>query len=427
MRSRNDPFERQALRCLHRMSRAIAAAPGLHAVCDHLLAEAVRVIPVTKASIMRYDSADRALRIVAARGLAPRIARTARVRVGEGISGKVFASSRPLLVQDIRRMKGVRGRARYRGRSFIAAPMTCVPLTHGRVPVGVMNMADKRDGTPFTARDLELLTTIANHVASYLHLCNLAERVEAARHVERELEIARGIQQGLFPSRRPRMRGCAVAGACWPAARVGGDYYDVFAGRGEGPASVVVADVAGHNIGAALTMAGVRSILRAEISQPLLSAAAIATRLNALLFPDLVRAEQFVSMAIAQYHAADRSLRFCIAGHPPPLLYCAAHKTVSPLAGSDGLLGIESAAGFREHRMQLHRGDVLVIYTDGLVQAKNARGTPFGLARLRRCMARRPRASATGLLGAIARAVRAHCGGRPWLDDVTCLILKVTA
>ncbi|MBI2345490.1 MAG: SpoIIE family protein phosphatase [Deltaproteobacteria bacterium] len=417
-------FEREALRCLHRMSRAIARAPGLTAVCDRLLAEAIRVIPVTKASIMKYDPRDRTLRIVAARGIPQGIARSARVKVGEGISGRVFAASRPLLVRDIRAVRGVHPRRRYRGRSLIATPVTCMPLKVGNLPVGVVNMTDKRDGTPFTKRDLELLTTISNQLAAYLHLCDLADEVAVARRTDAELEMARQIQRGLLPADRPRLRGLDAAGVCLTSARVGGDYYDYFPDPG-GTSAVVIADVAGHNVAAALTMANLRSALRAEAATPYLSCSAVAEQLNALVYPDLARAEQFVSLVYGRYLPETRTLRFCIAGHPPPLLYCRVRRAVAPLGGGDGLIGITQDARFSEHRVQCHLGDLLLLYTDGLVGARDRRGRSFGHLRLQRLLARMAGRSARQGLAGIMAAVRAHTGSTPLDDDITAVLIKI--
>lgn len=420
----NQQFEREALRCLHRMSRAIAGASGLEAVCERLLDEAMRVIPVTKASIMKFDPRDGTLRVVAARGIPRAIARRVRVKIGEGISGGVFAASRPLLVKDVRSFRWIRRRTRYRSRSFIAAPVTCVPLKVGATPIGVINMTDKRDGTPFTARDLELLTTISHQVASYLHLCNLAAEVGLARRTDQELEIARQIQRRLLPERPPRLRGLAAAGACLTSARVGGDYYDFFP-EADGLTGVVIADVAGHNVAAALTMASVRSVLRTEAATPYLSCAAVVERLNQLLYPDLERAEQFVSLVYLQYLPRSMTMRFCIAGHPPPLLYCRKRKVVAPLVGSDTLVGIAPHGRFEEHRVRVHRGDLVFLYTDGLTTARNPRGTGFGLSRLKRLLTTHAGQSARATVATVLRAVRSHAGGEAMADDVTFVALKV--
>lgn len=412
------------MQCLYRMSRAIAAAPGLEAVCDRLLAEAVRVIPVTKASIMKYDPVDKTLRIVAARGIPRAVLHAARVRVGEGISGRVFASSRPLLVKDVRTLTGVRSRRRYRGRSLIAAPVTCVPLRMGTTPVGVINMTDKRDGTPFTPRDLELLTTVANQVASYLHLCDLAAEVATARKTDQELVLAREIQQRLFPARRKRGAGYEMAGACLMSARVGGDYFDYLGGDGMPPA-LVIADISGHNVAAAITMAGVRSALRAEAASPLSSAAEIVERLNRIVYADLVRAEQFVSLVYLQYHARSSFVRWCAAGHPAPLHYRAARRMVALLGPGDGLVGLEAEAHFAEQRLAVARGDCIVLYTDGLVGARDAHARAFGLQRLRLLVARLAHGSPATIVRGVMAAVQRHIGSAVLTDDATVAVLKI--
>lgn len=425
-----DRFDRAALQALHRLSQAMVAAPSLTAVCERILREAVRVIPVARASIMQYDATDGTLRVVASVGIPARVAKSVRVPVGVGVSGHVFASSKPLLVRDVRRFPQASRRKRYRGQSIIAAPVTGAPTTTmplevaGR-PLGVINMTDRRDGRAFTARDLALLQTLANQAAAYMRLCALADEVTRQRQLDQELTIARDIQQGLLPSGPSRFPGITVTGRCWPADRVGGDYFDCFADAAGLP-TVVIADVAGHDVASALTMAGLRSGLRAEMARDGQSLGTVMERVNRQLFADLVRAERFISCLLLRYDRPARVIRYCVAGHPSPLLLKKRGPQVSTLPAADGCpLGVHARAVFTEQVVPVARGDVLVLYTDGLSGARNSGGATFGEARLRRALRAHRHLSPSVLPGAVHQDLRAFTGLHPFDDDVTLVAIRI--
>ncbi|MBI2343256.1 MAG: SpoIIE family protein phosphatase [Deltaproteobacteria bacterium] len=418
-----ETFHRDALAVVQRLSRAIVRAPRLEDVCTQILHEVMRLIPVASASIMQYEPRDRTLRIVAAVGVKAEIARTVRVPVGAGISGQVFASSQPLLVDDVRQVPGASRRRRYRGRSVMVAPVCSVPLTMEGHPLGVINMTDKCDGTPFTPQDLALLQTVADQAAAFMHLCALADEVARARQTAESLTVARDIQQGLLPRGKMHLAGLDVAGRCIPSANVGGDYFDVFPAPRTAP-GVVIADVAGHHLGAALTMATVRALLRAEMAQAETALSTVLAHLNGQLFADLSRAEQFLSMVLVRYHAGTRQLRYASAGHPFPLLVRGGRTRV--LRGAHGgVLGVSREECFPEATVTLQPGDVIVLLTDGVAGVENQRGEAFGEERIRRTVGRCAGQRAMDVMDALERALHVHAGGAAFRDDVTMVVLKV--
>lgn len=416
-------FPQQALAAVHRMSAAIIEAPRLDAVCEQMLDEVVRVIPVSKASILRYDPDTHCLHIVAARGVPRAILRRVAIQPGEGISGRVMASGQPLLVKDIDQMTGLVRRRRYRGRSLISTPVATMPLRVDGRPLGVINMTDKLDGTDFTDQDLQLLSTLANQAAAAMHLCALGEAVAHSRQLDHELALARTMQQALLPRAHQRLPGMEVAGYCRASARVGGDYYDYFHERGADP-GVVVADVAGHNVAAALMMAGFRGYLRTVMGASAQSLGQVLREANRYFYRDLVRVEQFVSCVLVRYRPATRGLQIAVAGHPPPLWYERRRQRVRVLPAGGGLIGVEREANFPEHGVTVASQDVCLLYTDGLIGMRNARGVAWGIARLRRCFSRCARRSPPEIVATIARVLGAFAGKRAPDDDVTLVVIK---
>jgi serine phosphatase RsbU (regulator of sigma subunit)/anti-sigma regulatory factor (Ser/Thr protein kinase) len=417
------PFEEQALAALHRLSRAIVEAPHLEGVCQTLLQELIRIIPVGSASIMQYHADDATLRVVASIGMTREVAQRIRIPVGEGISGRVFTSSQPILIEDVRSHPEASHRRRYQSQSVMAVPVTSLALQVEGQPLGVINMTDKRDGTAFTAQDLALLKTLANQAAAYIHICQLAERVAAGQRLEQEMALAREIQQGFLPQQSMRIPGLKVAGRCLPSAKIGGDYYDFFLEPGDAPGAVI-ADVAGHHVGAALTMAGVRRVLHVEMGREGSSLEAVMRSLNQQLFDDLARAEQFVSAVLVRFARQTHQLEYVVAGHPSPLLWrSGAMQTLQGSAG--GVLGVGREDAFPVAAQSMDPGDLLFLYTDGVTGVEDARGRAFGVERLQRTVDAHAHAGSRAVVAGVEVALRTFANTKSFADDVTMVALQV--
>ncbi|MBI4211623.1 MAG: SpoIIE family protein phosphatase [Deltaproteobacteria bacterium] len=415
--------ENHALDVVHRLTMAIAAASDLDQIYDLVLDCAAQVLHVEKASIMVFDPAIGALRVVAARGMDPELMKTAVVRIGDGISGKVFSSHEPLLIEDIRTSPIGPRPGRYRTNSLMAAPVTCFPLKVGEEPIGVINVTDRADGTPFSRDDLTLLNTIANQAAAYIHLRHLSDQVRAAERLREQIEIARQIQYRLIPTIPPSTEGLEIAGALMTAERVGGDYYDCFKGRTTRP-SFLIADVSGHSIGAAMIMASFRAAVRAQQDSDY-SPQVLIQRVNQIMYEDLYQSEQFISMVYLQYLRSRQMIQFTSAGHPPPLLWRAAEKKIEMLTTDDPLIGIDYQSLFHEKKCVVAPGDVILLYTDGVIEAQNSEGTRFGVECLKELLSRVVHLSAQLIIDAVADEVARFTEPKAPTDDVTLLALKV--
>ncbi len=405
------------------LSQAITRAATPDQVYDLILDEVVRQLGVEKASIMTYDAAIGGLRIAAARGMEPEIVQRAVVRVGEGISGKVFASHEPMLITDITAEGLESKRGRYQTRSLISAPVTCFPLKMGEESLGVINVTDRSDGNAFTHDDLQLLTTLANQAAAFLHISRLSQEREANERLHQQLEIARQIQYRLLPLDAPVIDGLDVAGRLITAERVGGDYYDIFSANKKRP-SFVVADVSGHSIGAALTMAAFRSAIRAQMDAEY-APEMLAQRINGILYEDLYQAEQFISMVYLQYVHSRQLIQYTTAGHPAPIVWRGADGRFDETMTDDPLLGIEPRAVFHQHQMMLSKGDVIFLYTDGVIESANVDGERFGRERLQACIKDAVVGSARQITDVVVETVQAFIDPKTPKDDITALTIKV--
>lgn len=403
------------LAVLHDLSKEIVGALSVEDVCKRILAKTVKTLKVSKASIMKLDSSTKELRIIASIGIPKDIVNSVSVKVGEGISGRVFKSVKPVLIQDIG-ATGYKRRKRYKTRSLMSAPVTSFPMQVRKLPIGVINVTDKKGKGGFTKDDLSLLTTVANQTAAYLYLCDLIEESKKTEMLKREIDLARSIQQNLLPKRVPHIEGFDIAGKCVTAEHVGGDYFDFLVG-GARPPSVVVADVSGHSVGAALTMSAFRSAVRTEGSPAFMSPAIVAERLNAILYDDLCAAEQFISMVYLQILPGREatSIKYTTAGHHPPLIL-RGHSFTNH-ATEDTLLGVERFTEYHDRRVDVQSGDLILLYTDGLLAA-------IGFDKVKNFVRTHQGLSAQKIVEGLCNEAKRQSRNKPPSDDITVVVIK---
>lgn len=239
----------------------------------------------------------------------------------------------------------------------------------------------------------------------------------------RDMELARQIQLSLLPTTPPALPGIELAGSCVPATHVGGDYYDFFK-NDNGVLNLVVADVSGHSFGAALMTAEARSVLRTQIHRYSDTGEVLAS-LNRNLHDDLDQAGLFITLFYVKYDALSRTLFYSNAGHVPPLLFRPAETACRKLDAEGLIIGVRKGETYEARQIGMQGGDVLLLYTDGITEARNAAGDEFGVARLSRCLMEKHTESAQEIIAAIIREVGAFTGTSAMEDDVTMIAMKV--
>ncbi|WP_348758779.1 PAS domain S-box protein [Candidatus Methylocalor cossyra] len=287
----------------------------------------------------------------------------------------------------------------------------------------------RKDGTPFW-NEL-LLSPVRDESGTVTHYIGIQTDVTARRRAEeerRDLEIAKHIQLSLLPKAPLRLRGIEIAGCCVPATHVGGDYFDFF--RSGDNLDVVIADVSGHSVGAALIMAEMRSTLKAEIrrerdEQPH-NAAELLNALNDVMFSDLSGADLFITMFYLRYELGTRRLRYANAGHNRALLLRRNAAECQQLDADGLILGVSRKVAFEEKGLLLERGDSLLLYTDGAVEAQDEHGNFFGLCRLARAFVAHRALPPEALLDRLMEELRQFRGAGTFDDDISMVALKVT-
>ncbi|PID56606.1 hypothetical protein CSB45_10245 [candidate division KSB3 bacterium] len=408
-------------------------------VCDVILKKAIRVIGVDKASVMLYDEKSDRLFIAASSGIALSEDELKRLSIapGEGVSGHVFSSREHKLIENAdqrffqddpssqnqgnqtgRNAHSLRG---YKKQSFLSVPMICTPKQTEEKVMGVINMTDKQSSDMFTSGDLQLVKAIASQAAMSLYNISLIEKVKDAERVKREMEIAQQIQMGLLPAKPPDVPGIELAGRCLPATQVGGDYYDFFLSP-DNKLGLVIADVSGHNVGAALMMAAARSTLRSEVLTEH-SPARILGNTNFVLYDDLTHAELFITMFYAEYDVRTRTLLYSNGGHNHPIVL---RQGKPSFLDTDGMLiGMLETVDFEERSIQLQKGDFVIFYTDGVVEAVNEGGEMFKLHRLCDVLESNWECASHELLDIIYTELERYSGTTLRSDDITVVVLKI--
>jgi sigma-B regulation protein RsbU (phosphoserine phosphatase) len=263
-------------------------------------------------------------------------------------------------------------------------------------------------------------------VTNYIGIQTDVTERRRAEQSRQELEIARNIQLSLLPDAPMNLPTAELAGVCVAASLVGGDYFDFFPAPNS--VDIVIADVSGHNVGAALLMIEVRSTLRAAsrgVAEAPMGPATILRDLNELLFDDLNRAELFITMFYFKYFPDSRILKYANAGHNWALLLRREEATCTPLDAGGLVLGVWREVEFEERSVSLAIGDKLLLYTDGITEAQNEEGTFFGMDRLCGLFAAYREMSPEATIGKLLADLRAFCGEAPLLDDISMVVLRV--
>lgn len=260
----------------------------------------------------------------------------------------------------------------------------------------------------------------------FLLALELADRVT----MKRDLEIARDIQRRLVPAEPPAVPGYDIAFATRPANTVAGDYYDAFlrstisGSAPPGSLLLVVADVAGKGVPAALVMATFQASLRTLALEPA-SLIDLAAGLNAYACHHGVGGQRFITAFLAEIDLSTRMLKFINAGHNPPILRRPSGALERLEAG--GLpFGIKPEVHYESGSATIAPGDLLTIFTDGVVEAENERGEEYGDPRLVELLKAAPEGSAADQLKRLMNSVDGFVRSTRQHDDITCLFLKVT-
>ena len=335
------------------------------------------------------------------------------LRSGKGIVGHVIRTGESVVAADVSRDDHyIQGRIGT--RSEIA-----VPIVSNAEVIGALNLESDRPDA-FSARDADLLAAFAVAAAISIEKSVLHREVIEKPRIEEQLRLAREVQASLLPAQAPVIAGYDIAGLNVPAWDVGGDYFDYFPQR-DGRLGVVIADVSGKGVSAALLMATFRAALRSEVRKyrPI---PAVIEEVNGLLVESM-EPSRFVTAVYGVLDPRAGAFSYMNCGHNPPLLLRASGgREVLPTGRrAIGMMGSERAAARTVH---LGERDTLLLYTDGVVELTDASEAEFGEARLACVLADAAPRPAREIISALLDATQAYAGRGRYDDDVTMVVVK---
>jgi serine phosphatase RsbU (regulator of sigma subunit) len=263
-------------------------------------------------------------------------------------------------------------------------------------------------------------TTFEDVDGNRFNLVEFDRMAEADRRAEHEMAIAKEVQSKLFPQRQPQLKTLTYAGACIQARAVGGDYYD-YLDLGKGRLGLVVGDVAGKGIAAALLMANLQANLRSHYAMALDDLGSLLKSVNRL-FHENTPLESYATLVFAEYQDESRRMRYVNCGHLAPLLL-RGDRTVESLGANCTVLGMFEDWESSTAEVQLEPGDSLVFYTDGVPDALSDDGEEFGEHRLVELLRANGHLDAPALLRTLTESVQAF-SGREQEDDITMVVAR---
>jgi sigma-B regulation protein RsbU (phosphoserine phosphatase) len=301
-----------------------------------------------------------------------------------------------------------------------------LPFTARGSLLGFMSLGPKQSEEPFSGTDVRVLRSVASQTGMALENSRLTEAIakEVAQRERnrRELEIAREVQEQLFPQTHPAVANLDYAGHCRPALGVGGDYYDFLALPG-GLFGLAIGDVAGKGISAALLMASLQASLRGQTLNGTADLASLMGNVNRLIY-DASLANRYATFFYSQYDPISRELAYVNAGHNAPMVF--RDQELLRLDQGGAVVGMLPTFPYEQATIRLRPGDLLVAFTDGISEAMDTADEEWGEERLIEAVRQRPDLSAAPLLQHLLAAADAFALGAKQHDDMTMVVARVS-
>jgi sigma-B regulation protein RsbU (phosphoserine phosphatase) len=335
------------------------------------------------------------------------------LKLGEGLIGEVALTGEPITSHDVRNNPNYIN-ARSQTRSEMVAPI----ISNTEV-IGVFDL-ESDDLNAYSEDDLQVLMLLASQVAIIIEKVMLHEQLIEKKRLEGQLEVARQVQLELLPAKDPQLEGFDISAYNFPTEEVSGDYYD-WVKIYEDQIGLVIADVSGKGVPAALLMAFLRASLRAATHigySPHISMA----KVNYLLWESIER-NQFVTAFYGILDVTNKTLTYTNAGHNPPILLDKNGNHTFIERGSVPL-GVFRDTRYHEYYLTMAPGDLLVLYTDGVTEANNSHGEEFGRERLAAAVRKHRELGARELITTVHKEVIDWTEGLGATDDVTFFVIK---
>jgi len=415
--------DKKKYQLLYDISHQVRDTLDLDEIMEHLLDAVKSVVDYDAAGIFalnqdlvydRLESPKEIIAGIARRGFDPKPQEEdAMLSQGKGIIGYVISTGDSLVLPDVSLdPRYVVGRSRT--RSEIA-----VPIVRNKRVIGALNLESDQLAA-FDEDDREVLQFFADAASISIEKAMLHRQLVVKELLDKQLELARNLQSQLFPKEAPHIAGYDIAGICLPTEEIGGDYYDFIPLR-RGRLGVAVADISGNGIASALVMTAFRGLLRIH-TQSSHKLEKIARAINRQL-PEFTAGSQYVTALYALLNPVSEEFIFVNCGHHPPILIHPDGSTTR-LHEHGPALGIIEQVSYPVKKTSLIPGDIMVLYTDGVVEVTNKEGIEIGYERLKETIHRNRDLPADTLIQLVIQTSRDFSGSQRFPDDFTLVIIK---
>jgi phosphoserine phosphatase RsbU/P len=399
---------------------AVNSSVKVEDVVRSVVDKSIQVTGAERAIIMLLDD-DNVLRIALARDSTGRdLGKT--VQYSHSVAMRVQREGRGVCLIDTANQGDIS-----LGQSILDLKLLtvmCVPLRVKDRLTGLLYVDSKASAKEFSDKDLTLFRALAGQVAQAVDNARLLQHYVEKQRMQEELHVAQQIQQSLLPRGGLQVAGLDVAGLSVPCEETSGDYFD-YIRRPGGRLGLVIGDVSGHGLGAALLMSTARALLRAFAATEA-TPAELVTRLNRFLSED-IETGRFMTLFYGEIALRERTMTYVRAGHNEPVIYRRETDRFEELGeGGVALAVIDNFEFESTGPLQLGKGDLAALYTDGIVEAMSPSREPFGIDRMKDILRRHRDLSAKEIVGKVRQAVRDHTGTDVREDDLTLVVAKVT-
>ncbi len=412
------------LELLYHLSQTFNSSLDLNQVLNRVIDEVLIATRAERGFVMLQEPGSK-LVFKVARGLDQTTIEDPLFQVSLSVVDQVAEQGRAILTSDAQTDE------RFSMRQSVLIlglrSILCVPLTLKEKVLGVIYVDNRIQAGIFTQSDLELLSAIASSAAIAIENARLYQVAVEKGRLEKELQMARQVQISLLPTAVPEIPGWEFAAHWLPALQVAGDFYDFIPIGSRNRSTndqlgVVIADVAGKGMPAALFMGLARSLVRASLDRAHSAASSIA-RVNHLICRDATN-RMFVTLFYVHLGQGNNQLTYVNAGHNPALLCQKGSAALTELTRTGRALGLINNSEYTQNTIALEPGDFILLYTDGVTDAMNANEQYFGKERLQQVILRVCELPAEEILLAIERAIQDFIGDTEPFDDVTMLVIK---
>jgi len=408
-------------RILVSFSNDITTVVGLDNILDTMTSTFVESLKINTFGIMLYEEKENIFKLVRSVGIDSKDMKVPALNLQKVIIEKNTTSKSPVIEEeDYQRTFPV-------SYNLLAAAgiYTVVPMIIKQKVIGLMLLGLKHSGAKFAGKDIDLLYAVANQSAVAIENARLY-RTEAEKiKIERDLDLARKIQQGLLPKKIPAVKGLDISGEMIPAQQVGGDYYDLIP-IGEDKLFVVVGDVSGKGLSASLYMTKLQTMIESACT-PGRNPKEILIDINKRIYHSMER-NWFVTMTLALFDMKANKVKFCRAGHMP--VFAAKNGTINKYRSMGLGIGLECGIIFGktliEEELDLIKDQIFAFFSDGVTEAMNEQMDLFGEDKLTELLINRSSHRSSDILNDIWKNIQIYRGSAEVNDDMTMVVVKVS-